>query len=218
MICAHPNLEGRWNWTTVFKRGYDISDLESALSLLETVDGDSDYFRFDLANTRRQVIDNKALSVRAHFAEAYKAGDREGMVAARDEFLGLCDELTAVLKTRPEFSLNNWIRDARAWGRTEAEKDYYEMNARTLITVWGDSDHLSDYANRDWDGLVDSFYKLRWQMFFDAVLDAFDAGEPFVNMRASSYKKSPEQLSCPRALRFDEDIWDFECRWAKIGF
>ena len=42
--------------------------------------------------------------------------------------------------------------------------------------------YLSDYANRDWDGLVETFYKPRWEMFFNAVLDAFDAGEPFVNM------------------------------------
>ena len=220
IICAHPNLEGFWHWTTLFNRGYDPADLEEALKVLETVDGTSDYFKFDLVNARRQVIDNKALAVRDKFTQAYRKGDRAGMVAAADEFLGLCDQLTEVLKTRKEFSLCDWIRDARSWGNTPPEKDYYEMNARTLISVWGDSFHLSDYANRDWDGLVETYYKVRWKMFFDAVLAAFDAGETFVNPKSTGYVGTSAQGSAEgvegRALQFDRDIWDFECHWAHI--
>ena len=179
------------------------------------MDGDSDAFRFDLTNARRQVLVDRAQPVRDRFTAAYYAGDREGMVAARDEFLALCDSLVDVLKTRPEFSLDDWISTARSWGKTPEEKDYFERSARTIITVWGDTDNLSDYANRDWDGLVETFYKPRWEMFFEAVLDAFDAGEPFVNMR-SRKKRSPEQKACLRGVAFDDAIWDFECRWAGI--
>ena len=220
IICAHPNLEGVWHWTTLFNRGYDTKDLEEALLTLETVEGESDYFKFDLANARRQVLDNRALAVRDRFAKAYYKGDRQGMVEAADEFLGLCDQLADVLKTRTEFSLCNWIDDARSWGKTAGEKDYYEMNARTIISVWGDSFHLCDYANRDYDGLVETYYKVRWQMFFDAVLAAFDAGEPFVNAKSTGYVGySPEGTAdgvIGRALQLDRDIWDFECRWAHI--
>ena len=220
IICAHPNLEGFWHWTTLFNRGYDPKDLEDALKILETVNGSSDYFKFDLANARRQVIDNKALAVRDKFTQAYYKGDRAAMVAASEEFLGLCDELAAVLKTRREFALCDWINDARSWGKTLPEKDYYEMNARTLISVWGDSFHLSDYANRDWDGLVETYYKVRWKMFFDAVLAAFDAGETFVNPKSTGYVGTSAQGSAEgvegRALQFDRDIWDFECHWAHI--
>ncbi len=220
IICAHPNLEGFWHWTTLFNRGYDPKDLEEALTILETVNGSSDYFKFDLANARRQVIDNKALAVRDKFTQAYYKGDREAMVAASEEFLGLCDDLAAVLKTRPEFSLCDWIKDARSWGKNPPEADYYEMNARTLISVWGDSFHLSDYANRDWDGLVETYYKVRWRMFFDAVLAAFDAGETFVNPKSTGYVGTSAQGSAEgvegRALQFDRDIWDFECHWAHI--
>ena len=217
VICCHPNLEGTWNGTTVYKRGYDPTEMEKALEILESVDGDSEYFRFDLVNTRRQVLGNRAQVVRERFTEAYKAGDREGMVASSDDFLALCDSLAAVVRMRPEFSLEDWIRDARSWGVTEEEKDYFEMNARTIITVWGDGYHLTDYANRDFDGLIETFYKVRWKMFFDAVLAAYDAGEPFVNLRTPRYKRSQEQMDCIRALKFDEDIWNFECRWAHIS-
>ncbi len=215
IINAHPNLEGEWNWTTELRKGYDIANLDEALALLEQVEGTSSYLKFDLANTRRQSICNRALAVRKRFADAYKAGDRAGMVEASEEFLGMCDKLVEVLKTRPEFSLDNWIRDARAWGKNKAEKDYFEMNARTIITVWGDTYHLSDYANRDWDGLVETFYKVRWRMFFDAVLAAYDAGEPFVNLKGSRIPKDRTKEECERALKFDAEIWDFETKWAR---
>ena len=196
IICARPSLEGVSHSTTIYERGYDIGKLEEALGILEKVEGASDRFKFDLANTRRQVLDNKAPAVRDRFAAAYRSGDREGMIAAREEFLELCDSLIAIVKTRPEFSLEDWIRDARSWGRTPREKDYYEMNARTIISVWGDSFRLCDYANRDWDGLIESYYKVRWQLFFDAVIEAFDAGREF------------------DAGRLHRELWDFECRWA----
>ena len=215
VITAHPNFEGYWNGTTEYKRGYDPAKMEEALRMLETVDGSSDCFRFDLANVRREVIDNRALVARDKFTSAYYAGDREGMVAAKEEFLALCDSLVAVTSTRREFSLSDWIDDARSWGKTDEEKAYYERNARTIITVWGDSDFLTDYANRDFDGLVETFYKVRWQMFFDAVLDAFDAGEPFVNMRLRK-RRTPEMLECARSMQFDEEIWNFERDWAGI--
>ena len=198
IINTHPCLEGQWHWTTELRKGYDIDEMDRALEILERVDGTSGYFGFDLANARRQSIRNRALAVRKRFADAYKAGDRDGMVAASDDFLSMCDQLVDVLKTRREFSLDDWIRDARSWGRNKAEKDYYETNARTILTVWGDSYHLADYANRDWDGLVETFYKVRWRMFFDAVLDAYDSGKPYV-------KRKP-----------DPEMWNFECKWAKI--
>nr|MCR4910643.1 alpha-N-acetylglucosaminidase [Bacteroidales bacterium] len=220
LICAHPNLDGVWHWTTLFNRGYDINELEEVLKTLETVKGSSDYFKYDLANARRQVLDNRAPALRDRFTKAYREGNRAEMVKAADEFLALCDELTDVLKTRKEFSLCDWISDARSWGSNPPEKDYYEMNARTLISVWGDSFHLCDYANRDWDGLVETYYKPRWRMFFDAVLSAYDAGEPFVNPKSTGYVGTSAQGSAEgvegRALQFDRDIWDFECHWAHI--
>ena len=207
VICNRPVLEGRGNSTTHYKRGYDVRNLEKALRMLETVEGNTNYFRFDLTNVRRQVLDNRSEVLREQFTTAYRAGDRDAMVVASQEFLALCDSLVAVVKTRPEYSLDDWIRDARSWGKTAREKDYYEMNARTILTVWGDSFRLCDYANRDYDGLIATYYKPRWQMFFNAVLAAFDAGEPYIDKK----KEKSE-----RALQFDREAWEFECAWAWV--
>ncbi len=220
VINAHPSLEGRWHWTTLYERGYDHSDLERAWELLRKVDGQSDYLAYDKANIYRQVLSNRAQGLRDAFTAAYKKGDRNAMVKAKEDFLALCDEMTSVLSTRNEFSLSKWISDARSWGQNAREKDYFETSARTLISVWGDSFHLWDYANRDFDGLCDTYYKVRWESFFDAVIDAFDAGETFENSKSTTYVGYTPYGTDPsvggRALQYDKDIWDFSCRWAGV--
>ena len=59
---------------------------------------------------------------------------------------------------------------------TDSERRLYEKNARLLITVWGPSAPdalLFDYSNRQWSGLISSYYIPRWQKFF-----AFLASKP----------------------------------------
>ena len=53
-------------------------------------------------------------------------------------------------------------------------------------------------------------------MFFDAVLAAYDAGEPFTNMKGPRIPKGKTKEECRRALDFDARIWEFENKWAKI--
>jgi alpha-N-acetylglucosaminidase len=55
-------------------------------------------------------------------------------------------------------------------GNTAGEKALYERNARNLITLWGDANSpLHEYANRQWSGLLNNFYKKRWQTVFRHV-------------------------------------------------
>ncbi|MCQ2148745.1 MAG: alpha-N-acetylglucosaminidase [Bacteroidales bacterium] len=196
IFTARPRFGFDIGWKNGDARGhgYDPEELEKAEDILNTVRGESNALAFDRANTRRQVLDNMATPALNRFEEAYKAADRDGMVAAKDNFLALMDSLTAVLRSRPEFSMDRWVGDARSWGVTEEQKDYYEMNARTLITVWGSS--LLDYAARDFDGLVEEYYKPRWQMFFDEVMKAFDEKRPVADL--------------------SDRFWEFECSFAGI--
>jgi hypothetical protein len=53
-------------------------------------------------------------------------------------------------------------------------------------------------------------------MSFDAVLAAFDAGEPFVNLKGPRVPQGLTEEECKRALQLDTEIWDFECKWAHI--
>jgi len=85
-----------------------------------------------------------------------------------------------LLSTHTYFLVGKWIADARAWGATPEESDYYESNARNLLTTWGDRGNiLTDYADRTWAGLVSTYYKGRWELFFKAVNASLEAGTGF---------------------------------------
>ena len=193
---SRPRFGFHVGWKNDQATGYDIEELVKAEKILNSVQGESNALAFDRANTRRQVLGNMAGPAFERFEEAYKASDRDGMVAARDNFLALMDSLTAVLKSRPEFSMEDWVEGARSWGVTEEQKEYYATNARTIVTVWGDTPSLLDYAAREFDGLMEDFYKPRWQMFFDEVIAAFDEKRPIANL--------------------NDKFWEFECSYAGI--
>ena len=193
---ARPRFGYHVGWKVSEATGYDTEELEKAEKILNSVQGESNALAFDRANTRRQVLGNMAIPALERFEEAYKASDRDGMVAARDNFLALMDSLTVVLKSRPEFSMDRWVEGARSWGVNEEQKEYYATNARTIVTVWGDTPSLLDYAAREFDGLMEDFYKPRWQMFFDEVIAAFDEKRPIADL--------------------SDRLWDFECSYAGI--
>jgi alpha-N-acetylglucosaminidase len=137
------------------------------------------------------------MGVRDDFTAAYKSGDLTGMEDNAGLMLEIIDDMDRLVSCHAEFSLKDWVDMARSFGNTPEEKDYYETNARTLVSVWGDSYHLSDYASRAWAGMLSTFYKVRWEMFVNEVMDSFKAGVPF------------------DAKAFDARIWEFENKWAK---
>lgn len=72
MVNAHPNLEKRWHWTTVFARGYDTAELDKAWELLRGIEGESSYLAYDKANVHRQVLCNRTEAARDRFTAAIR--------------------------------------------------------------------------------------------------------------------------------------------------
>ncbi len=95
--------------------------------------------------------------------------DAASVRALSDKMLGLIRDLDELTGTRKEFLLGVWLDDARQWGTTADEKDRYERDARELITVWTDGDTITDYANRQWNGLLAGFHLHRWEMWLNAL-------------------------------------------------
>ena len=85
------------------------------------------------------------------------------------ELKELIDDISILLACHPSFSLKPWIDDARNnISDDPALQDYFEENARTIITTWG-TENLTDYANRALTELNDQYYGERWRRFIDAV-------------------------------------------------
>ena len=141
--------------------------------------GNADPFRFDLVNVARQVLANHSGELHADVVDAFRARDRAALQRAARRMRTLLGDLDELLATRPEFLFGRWTADARQWGSTRAEEDVLEWNARRVLTLWGNGTVLRDYACRQWSGLVDGFYRPRWELFFRHLDTALAAGKPF---------------------------------------
>jgi len=78
-----------------------------------------------------------------------------------------------LLATRHEFLFGKWLADARQWGENQDEKSYYERDAREIVTSWHKAGGgLDDYSNRQWNGLIRSYYMPRWKEFINRLDDS----------------------------------------------
>ena len=129
------------------------------------------------------------LDVFKKYEKAYAERDRETMGCLEKEMLEIIDDVDRMISTQSYFLVGKWIKDSRSWGVNQEESDYFESNARNLITTWSDKDMLlNDYASRTWAGLTKTFYGVRWKMFFDAVNAALDNGSEFGEKEFEAYK------------------------------
>ena len=176
---SRPSLRGVIRWTQP-GNSYDNAGLCRAWGRMLRAEGHGAMYDLDLVNVGRQVLGNHFAVLRDAFTAAYERRDVLAMRTRKAEMMALLDDLDKLLACHPTFSLSRWIEAARAVGMSGAESDYYERNARNILTTWGDRDQsLNDYANRTWAGLVATYYKPRWELFCDAVLEAVESDEPF---------------------------------------
>lgn len=126
-------------------------------------------FQYDLVDLSRQVLANYSNELQEEYRQAVKRKDIVLHRSISEAFLELIDDMEILMSTRKEFMLGPWIESARSWGTTDEEKDLYEVNARNLLTLWHGPEHrnLDDYACRQWAGLLEQYYKIRWSTFFD---------------------------------------------------
>ena len=157
-----------------------------------------DAYRNDLADLTRLAMANAANDARRAMFEAFERRDAIAFKKLSTQFLGMGRDLDSLLGTRPEYLFGAWVAAARTWGKDATEADYYERNARTIVTTWmGRSHSLNDYVGRDWNGLLSGYYLGRWQLYCDAIGNALDVGEsPDMNV-------------------IDERLKDFEWTWAR---
>lgn len=177
---ARPCLKGNGHWTTKPTIEYQSKDLLEAWRLLLLVkDCKRNSYEFDLVNIGRQVLGNYFNVVRDEFTVAYEVGNIQMMKNRGDKMREIIADIDKLVSCHSTFSLKKWITEARDMGQDAVSKDYYETNARSLITIWGDSYHLTDYANRSWAGLTNQYYSIRWDRFIKEVIKGAEKKESF---------------------------------------
>ncbi len=177
IIQARPTFDSMSRWANT-RLNYDAKDLLPAWdALIKAANGfkNSEGFQYDLVDVTRQVLANYALPLQQQVANAYKNKNIAAFKKFSGQFIELIKDIDKLLATRKEFMLGPWITDARRWGTNEKEKALYEMNAKDLITLWGDENcPLNEYACRQWSGLLNDFYKTRWEKFFSTAVAAME--------------------------------------------
>lgn len=179
MIAGRPAMTGisKWNKVWIPYSNKDLLEVWKYLTLSESYDSPS--WKFDCVNIPRQCLDNAFGRINKAMLEAHKAGDAAKVDSLCTMMSDLLDDVDRLVAADPYFLLGKWIEDARAFGADTAEKDYYERDARNIITTWGARDQkLNDYANRTYAGLVADYYKPRWEMYFKAVRESLANGVP----------------------------------------
>lgn len=85
-----------------------------------------------------------------------------------DKALDLLNTIDRLLLSHPNHRLQKWVDLARNFGTTTNEKNYYEANAKQLITIWGDNGEITDYSARMWSGLISDYYVPRLKLYYEA--------------------------------------------------
>ncbi|KAF8530887.1 alpha-N-acetylglucosaminidase [Gautieria morchelliformis] len=141
-------------------------------------------FAYDVVDVARQLLANRFLDVYEVLVARYntETDTAEAVAAAGNPLLTILSELDRLLLTNEHFLLSSWIRDARNWANGPNKSQYaayLEYNARNQITLWGPDGEISDYASKQWAGLVGSYYLPRWEMFTTYLQNTKKNGEVY---------------------------------------
>lgn len=173
---------------------------------------ESDGYQYDLCDLVRQALSNRFYTNQAEFSNAYSRKDIEALKILSEKQLNLLQDMDSFLANRSEFSLSRWIEDSHRLAGDEQEKKYFDFNARTLITLWGDvygENMLYDYSWREWSGLIGEFYFVRWKMFYDEVISQLEKGRYVDVLCTADFVKRKNYIKSD----FGKRLNDFENKW-----
>ena len=159
---------------------YNNLTLLQVLDELLAADCNTRARHFDVVNITRQLLGNYFSDLYGDYVKAYAENDYDKLHQIEAIMTSILDDTDKILATESAFLVGRWIKDARAIGITDEDKDYFESNARNIITTWGEEDALlNEYASRAWAGLTETYYAYRWKEFFKDVNASIEAGQPF---------------------------------------
>ena len=191
IICARPAVDVKKSGPNAgFNIPYDPQSLiEAEVCLLqdaEQLKGSKPY-RFDIVDVQRQIMSNLGQEIHKKAAEAFKKKDKAAFALHSGRFLELLKDVDILLRTRSEFNFDQWLTDARAWGTTDEERDLFEKNASSLVTIWGGQVDVRqfDYSWREWTGLIEGYYLQRWTKFYDMLQGHLDNGTVYKEEEAT---------------------------------
>ena len=195
--CSYPAMDKESR--TVKYNPRDLLAVWDALLAQDRVTTDA--MTIDLVWVGRQLLGDLFLVEKQALDKAYRQRDKEGVFAHSGLMIELLSDLDDLNSHHPHATLSHWLRQARKMGKTTEVKDYYEMNAKRLITTWGGS--LNDYACRNWNGLMWNYYAKRWEIYIRNITAAILGNADFDN---DSFRAAADKLQEKWVTTKDDDI------------
>lgn len=101
-----------------------------------------------------------------------------------------------VLSAHPIYTLQRWIDFARRHANSPAEAEYYEKNAKRIVSIWGPP--VNDYSARIWSGLIRDYYLPRCNMYFQSLKDGQAVDYPAWEQRWVEQSKGLSPVAKPK--------------------
>lgn len=210
-----PKMTGPCCCSKVF---YDTEKFEKAVALFLSVSDEfenSDGYQYDLCDLLRQALSNRFYTNQKAFSKAHFWRKKDKVKEIADRQLELLLDLDKLISHRSELCLSRWICDAQGLATDDDERKYFDMNARTLVTLWGDinasTSALYDYSWREWSGLIKEYYYVRWSMFYKEVIKCMENHKRLVIKNGNGYLSRSKYLS----YDFGRKLGEFELEWGK---
>ena len=176
-LCARPTLTTRKTsfWSKEPNPYMDQTPLVNYIKVMlahyDELKENSAYLK-DLTEAARQAVANLSWYFVKELQMAYKSKNTERVSFFGNELLRLFDIQSAIVSTNRDMLLGVWLEKAKRHGKNDAQKAYFEWNARTQITLWASrkgAEQLRDYAAKEWQGLLEDFYRPRWEAFISRL-------------------------------------------------
>ena len=193
------HCKGKW-----YKIPYSRYDLEKGVATLvadfEKL-SDSECYIYDLVDFFRMVLTISCDDYFELLKRAFALKKSELFKKYSTKYLNAMELIAEICAYNKDEMLGNWIGYGFDWANDERngrysdfDYDMMEFNAKIIISDWASSP-ITNYANRQYDGLMTDYFSVMWSELLNLVNTAFENGtEP------------PEKLSLERCF----DIgWQF---------
>ncbi|OAD53228.1 Alpha-N-acetylglucosaminidase, partial [Eufriesea mexicana] len=170
----------------------------------------STLYRHDVVDITRQALQLKADEIYTDLMEAYDKKNAIRVKFQAIQLLKVFTDLENILASGKNFLLGTWLEMAKNMATDEAEMKLYEYNARNQITLWGPSGEIRDYANKQWSGVVADYFKPRWALFLDSLVNSVATGIKMniTNVNLEIFQKVEQPFTVSRKVYPTETTGD----------
>ena len=137
----------------------------------------TDAMRVDIIWVGRQLLGDLFLAKKNELDKAFHEHDENKMGETFETMAYIIYYMDGLNAEHPFCTMDKWLEQARDLGVASDVKDYYEMNARRLVTTWGGD--LNDYSCRNWAGLLAGYYMNRWLTYYNYLISISQLQQPY---------------------------------------